>query len=1711
MSNPSRLDYRSLGVAILIPFIAAGVQWLLWTHLQPLIFILFYPAVFFSAWIGGRLGGILATLLSAALVVYLFVPPIFTFYFDKSNVLYLVAIFIGMGCLFSYVFHAWKQANRRLDLMAQLQASERTLQLFVEHAPAAIAMFDRDMRYLAASRRYLADYRLPDQAIVGRLHYDVFPELPERLKEIHRRCLAGASEYGREEPFPRADGTLDWVHWEIHPWYEQSGAVGGLLLFSEVITARKQAEAQREATLEALQVSEANLKRSEAVAHVGHWTWDVRSNRLNWSDEMYRIFGINPISFSGNLDEVVQTAIHPDDRQKVAQANTAVSEAGQSPPLEYRVVWPDGTVRTVYAEPGEQTLDEHGRVIRLWGIVQDITQRKRAEDALRQSEERYRHTLDDMLEGCQIVDFDWRFVYVNAAAARQGHTTPETLLHRTMMDCYPGIDQQPFFDRLRDCMTNRVAHRFENVFVFPDGSRILTELNIQPSSEGIFILSLDITERKQAEQRVRYLARLYATLSQVNQTIVRVTDRQELFDAICQIAVDFGEFKLAWIGLFERETGQVTPVAEHGLGDIQLPIEHLNLNEEPFRSGLIGRALTGDQVAVANDVFSDQGMTHWYGFARQLNSQSIAAIPIHEQGQLVGVLNLYAADVDFFVAEEEQKLLAEMGLDISFALDTMQIEAQRRQTLAALRGSEARSRALIENAPDGIVLVTPTEFKYASPSALKLFGYQQAVLFQHGPADLTHPDDLPQVLAALTDLIQNPAHVPTVQYRFRHQTGSWRWIESTFSNLLAEPGVEAIVINFRDITERKQAETDLLESVARFQTLFEASPDAIVLIEPQESWTILDCNSAACEMNGYTREELIGQPIDLLNLTPGAPAERHKYIEQIRQAGILRTESRHRRKDGSIFPIDISTTIISLGGREVVLGIDRDITERKQAEEALRQSEEQYRFLVDNTSDFIARFDQTGVMVFASGAAYRFNGYLPEELMHTSAFERIHPDDQARVRNELGRVLGGGVEGHVEYRVRRKSGDYMWVEAAGRRAADPAGEPQLIVVQRDITERKQVEEQLRQSQAQLLKFAAQVPGMLYQFEMRPDGSFCMPFTTEAIRDIFGCSPEDVRDDFSPVTKVIHPEDQSKVTAAIQTSARDLSPFYVEYRVVLPGQPPRWVQAHSMPEKLPSGSIVWSGFNTDVSERKAVERALAASEERHQQFIAQSFEAISRTEFDQPVDTSLPVDEQIDLIYQNAYMAECNQAMAAMYHLSSAADMIGMRLIDAHGGKDNPVNRAAFRKFIEADYKSMDDETMEYTADGEPVWFLSNTVGTVENGQLVRLWGTSLDITARKRTEAALRDSEKKYRDLLNGMNDTICVIDADTTILDVNNAATLVLGYTRDELLSMKISDIDAELTAEQIQGLASSMPHDKLQIFETSHRTKDGRRLPVEVSSSMVSYLGRTVIMSIARDITERKRAEIELQRLNTELEQRVAQRTAQLAAANDRLLDLDRLKSKFVSDVSHELRTPVTSLSLYIDLLEYGKPEKREQYVGKLKEQMARLHTLINDILDLSRLERDRDEGGRSPVDINSIVEHVTATQLIAAETAGLVLTSDVGDNLPAVVARPDQLTRAITNVVSNAIKYTPTGSVRVQTRAHDRRVCIEVTDTGRGIPADELPHLFERFYRGHAVAQSTIPGSGLGLSIVKEIVESHGGTVDVASELGKGTTFRIWLPVA
>ena len=236
------------------------------------------------------------------------------------------------------------------------------------------------------------------------------------------------------------------------------------------------------------------------------------------------------------------------------------------------------------------------------------------------------------------------------------------------------------------------------------------------------------------------------------------------------------------------------------------------------------------------------------------------------------------------------------------------------------------------------------------------------------------------------------------------------------------------------------------------------------------------------------------------------------------------------------------------------------------------------------------------------------------------------------------------------------------------------------------------------------------------------------------------------------------------------------------------------------------------------------------------------------------------------------------------------------------------------------------------------------------------------------------------------------------------------------------------------------------------------------------------------------------------------------ELADANLRLTELDALKSKFVSDVSHELRTPISNLRIYLEMLEEARPEKRERYRAVLQEETRRLENLVRDILDLSRLEMGIISIEMDWQKFNEVVEQVVVANQPRAEAKGLALTYDLGQNLPKIWADASQMNQAVSNLVANAINYTTDGEILVTTSfdPENQRIHLTVEDTGLGIEPEDLPHLFDRFYRGKHAGQSTIPGTGLGLAITKEIVDRHGGTIDVDSTLGKGTIFTLDLPV-
>ncbi len=231
--------------------------------------------------------------------------------------------------------------------------------------------------------------------------------------------------------------------------------------------------------------------------------------------------------------------------------------------------------------------------------------------------------------------------------------------------------------------------------------------------------------------------------------------------------------------------------------------------------------------------------------------------------------------------------------------------------------------------------------------------------------------------------------------------------------------------------------------------------------------------------------------------------------------------------------------------------------------------------------------------------------------------------------------------------------------------------------------------------------------------------------------------------------------------------------------------------------------------------------------------------------------------------------------------------------------------------------------------------------------------------------------------------------------------------------------------------------------------------------------------------------------------------------------LKELDRLKSRFVSNVSHELRTPITTIKLYAALLRKASPQKREGYLDTLEQEADLQARLVEDILQISRIEAGRLEAKPEPTALNDLTEAAVESHRGLAENRGLALEHRPAEPGPGALVDPRQMMQVLTNLMVNAIQYTPEGGrVVVSTGKKEAEGCAwataTVADTGMGIPEEELPHIFERFFRGEKPRRMQAPGTGLGLAIVKEIMELHDGQVTVESRVEEGTIFTIWLPL-
>jgi PAS domain S-box-containing protein len=231
--------------------------------------------------------------------------------------------------------------------------------------------------------------------------------------------------------------------------------------------------------------------------------------------------------------------------------------------------------------------------------------------------------------------------------------------------------------------------------------------------------------------------------------------------------------------------------------------------------------------------------------------------------------------------------------------------------------------------------------------------------------------------------------------------------------------------------------------------------------------------------------------------------------------------------------------------------------------------------------------------------------------------------------------------------------------------------------------------------------------------------------------------------------------------------------------------------------------------------------------------------------------------------------------------------------------------------------------------------------------------------------------------------------------------------------------------------------------------------------------------------------------------------------------LKEVERLKAQFISNVSHELRTPLTIIETYTTLLKQGKPERRDYYLTVLGRETKRLTRLIQDVLDLSRLEADKSLIVTESVRLDRLLRRVSKTFLPHAETKQIALTLELDHDLPTVWANKGQIEQVVTNLVNNALVYTPDEGEVVITAGTSRQneqegVWFSIVDTGSGISPEDLPQIFERFFRSQSAQISSVRGTGLGLAICKEIVERHNGLINAKSSPGLGSVFTVWLPV-
>lgn len=666
--------------------------------------------------------------------------------------------------------------------------------------------------------------------------------------------------------------------------------------------------------------------------------------------------------------------------------------------------------------------------------------------------------------------------------------------------------------------------------------------------------------------------------------------------------------------------------------------------------------------------------------------------------------------------------------------------------------------------------------------------------------------------------------------------------------------------------------------------------------------------------------------------------------------------------------------------------------------------------------------------------------------------------------------------------------------------------------------------------ATLRKICDHMPAMVAVYNVH-SGQYI--YVNHAVKNLLGYTPHEFISGGLPfVASLVHPTDLPKIMLKNQRALERVNKRALragEYEPIINFE-------YRMRHK--NGSYVWLHSNGGVLDRKnglvdhvlnisiditsrkealqklrrakakqEVEAQLRAGEERYQAFISNSREGIWRVELDKPIDISLPHETQIKLMYKHGFLAESNVAMARMYGLKSVDEINGARLGDLLVESD-PKNTTYLNTFIKSGYNLTNTVSHEVDFEGKDKYFSNSLVGIVENGLLLRAWGTQLDVTEKHKSDETLKASQERLALALKASKLGLWEWDVRTNELHWSDEQKKIFGMKKSDPITYAgyIKKLHPDSLTLMEKTIEQSQKSGKDYQVELKIIWPDGTAHWILGQGQAILENGKPIrIVGTSINIDEHKKsAELEMN-------------NQRLLAERELLLELNTAKDEFISIASHQLRTPATGVKQYLGMLLQGHGGKLEVSKDQLKmlrvayDSNERQIQIINDLLKTAQVDSGKLNLKKRRTDIVRLVKNVIDDLQPSFKSKQQTIELHNNQDKVFVMVDGDKVHMAIENVLDNASKYSfEKTHIAISLKTSSNNVAVKITDQGVGISKQNQDKLFQKFSRIDNPLSDKADGNGLGLYWVKKIVNQHGGKMRVKSAEGKGSTFTIELPL-